>query len=63
MLADQSDYQTSSFEPELGIYDYKKVYIDLNGNRQVQIFNRITKEEYYDDNAGIEFLRVKDPDN
>ena len=62
-LADQSDYQTSSFEPELGIYDHKKVYIDVNGNRQVQIFNRITKEEYYDDNAGTEFLRVKDADS
>ncbi len=62
-LADQSDYQTSSFEPELGIYDHKKVYIDVNGNRQVQICNRITKEEYYDDNAGTEFLRVKDTSN
>ena len=62
-LADQSDYQSSRFEPELGIYDHKKVYIDVNGNRQVQIFNRITKEEYYDDNAGTEFLRVKDADS
>lgn len=59
---DQSDYQKNHFEPELGIYDHKKVYVDVNGNRQVQIFNRITKEEYYDDNAGTEFLRVKDMD-
>ena len=29
----------------------------------MQIFNRITKEEYYDDNAGTEFLRIKDADN
>ncbi len=62
-LADQSDYQKNHFEPELGIYDHKKVYVDVNGNRQVQIFNRITKEEYYDDNAGTEFLRVKDMDS
>lgn len=62
-LADQSDYQENHFEPELGIYDHKKVYVDINGNRQVQIFNRITKEEYYDDNAGTEFLRVKDVDS
>lgn len=63
ILADQSDYQNCGFEPEMGFYDHKKVYIDINGNRQVQIFNRITKEEYYDDNSGIEFLRVKDAEN
>lgn len=61
--ADQSKYQTRTFEPELGIYDSKKVYLDTEGNRQIQIFNRITKDEYYDNNAGREFLRMTAQDN
>lgn len=61
--ADQTKYQSYDFQPELGLYDHKKIYIDVDGNRQVQIFNQITKDEYYDDNAGSIFLRVSDMGN
>lgn len=58
VLADQSEYQGNIPEPEEGFFDRKRIFVDATGNRQVQMFNLVTKEEYYDVDGEEVFLRV-----
>lgn len=62
-LADQSEYQGNIGAPGEGFYDRRKIYVDADGKRQTQMFNCLTKEEYFDIQDGNVFLKVKTGEN